>query len=222
MRVVMVSDVFFPRINGVSTAIQTYRESLRAHGVEVVLVAPAYGGEKDEDWIRRVPARPVPGDPEDRLARWGAMNRAVEAALAEGGDLVHVQTPFLAHYAGVRMAHRFRVPVVATYHTLFEEYLAHYVPLVPPGWLKALARRFSQRQCNALDAVIVPSSAMSRRLSGYGVTARQHVLPTGVSLNAPGENSPTHSPCSGSRADGYSKASTPASRIAVPSSWVCA
>lgn len=187
MRVVMVSDVFFPRINGVSTAIQTYRESLRAHGVEVVLVAPAYGGEKDEAWIRRVPARPVPGDPEDRLAHWGAMNRAVEKALTEGGDLVHVQTPFLAHYAGVRMARRFGVPVVATYHTLFEEYLAHYVPLVPSGWLKALARCFSRRQCNALDAVIVPSSAMSRRLSGYGVTARQHVLPTGVSLNTPGE-----------------------------------
>lgn len=187
MRVVMVSDVFFPRINGVSTAIQTYRESLRAHGVDVVLVAPAYGGEKDEEWVRRVPARPVPGDPEDRLARWGAMNRAVEAALAEGGDLVHVQTPFLAHYAGMRMARRFRVPVVATYHTLFEEYLAHYVPLVPSGWLKALARRFSQRQCNALDAVIVPSTAMRRRLSEYGVTARQHVLPTGVSLNTPAE-----------------------------------
>ncbi len=187
MRVVMVSDVFFPRINGVSTAIQTYRESLRAHGVDVVLVAPAYGGEKEEEWIRRVPARQVPGDPEDRLAHWGAMNRAVEAALSEGGDLVHVQTPFLAHYAGSRMARRFRVPVVATYHTLFEEYLAHYVPLVPSSWLKVLARRLSQRQCNALDAVIVPSTAMRHRLTEYGVTARQHVLPTGVSLNTPTE-----------------------------------
>ena len=187
MRIVMVSDVFFPRINGVSTAIRTYRESLRSHGIDIVLVAPAYGSESDEGWIRRVPARPVPGDPEDRLARWGAMNRAVEAALTEGGDLVHVQTPFLAHYAGVRMARRFRVPVVATYHTLFEEYLAHYVPLVPSNWLKALARGFSRRQCNALDAVIVPSTAMSQRLAEYGVTTRQHVLPTGVSLNAPGE-----------------------------------
>ena len=63
MRVVMVSDVFFPRINGVSTAIRTYRESLRSHGIEVTLVAPAYGSESDEGWVRRVPARPVPGDP---------------------------------------------------------------------------------------------------------------------------------------------------------------
>ena len=59
MRVVMVSDVYFPRINGVSTAIQTYRESLRAHGVEVLLVAPDYGHGGGEDWVSRVPARPV-------------------------------------------------------------------------------------------------------------------------------------------------------------------
>ena len=49
MRVVMVSDVYFPRINGVSTAIQTYRQALRAHGVEVHLVAPDYGVPEQEN-----------------------------------------------------------------------------------------------------------------------------------------------------------------------------
>lgn len=185
MRVVMVSDVFFPRINGVSTAIQTYRESLLPHGIEIELVAPDYGGGHGEGWVRRVPARPVPGDPEDRLVRWRAMHEAVRRAVAAGCDLVHVQTPFVAHYAGVRAARRHGVPVLATYHTLFEEYLGHYVPLVPAGWLKGLARRFSRRQCNALDAVIVPSSAICRRLEEYGVHTARHVLPTGISLKAP-------------------------------------
>ncbi len=185
MRVAMVSDVFFPRINGVSTAILTYRQSLLAHGIEVRLVAPDYGSRHDEPWVIRVPARAVPGDPEDRLVRWGAMHDAVLAAVDDGADLVHVQTPFVAHYAGVSAARRCGVPVVATYHTLFEEYLAHYVPLVPAPWLKGLARGFSRRQCNALDAVIVPSTAISRRLAEYGVKTPQHILPTGVALNTP-------------------------------------
>lgn len=188
MRVVMVSDVFFPRINGVSTAIQTYRESLLPLGIEVSLVAPDYGGEcgkPGEDWVRRVRGRRVPGDPEDRLVSWRAMHQTVGKAVAGGCDLVHIQTPFVAHYAGVRAARQHDVPVLATYHTLFEEYLGHYVPLVPAGWLKGLARRFSRSQCNALDAVIVPSAAISRRLADYGVKAAQHVLPTGVNLNAP-------------------------------------
>ena len=106
MRVVMVSDVYFPRINGVSTAIQTYQQALRAYGVEVSLVAPDYGSACRELWITRVPARPVPGDPEDRLVRWRGMHTAVERAVEQGCDLIHIQTPFVAHYAGCRAARR--------------------------------------------------------------------------------------------------------------------
>ncbi|MEI7611572.1 MAG: glycosyltransferase [Betaproteobacteria bacterium] len=185
MRVVMVSDVYFPRINGVSTAIQTYQQSLRTHGVEVSLVAPDYGQPCTESWISRVPARPVPGDPEDRLVRWGAMHDAVEQAVEQGCDLIHIQTPFVAHYAATHTARRYGVPVVATYHTLFEEYLKHYAPLVPSAWLRGLARTFSRRQCNALDAIIVPSKAIHERLGQYGVSTPMHILPTGVSLPSP-------------------------------------
>jgi len=185
MRVVMVSDVYFPRINGVSTAIQTYRQALRTHGVEVSLVAPDYGQACSESWITRVPARQVPGDPEDRLVRWGAMHDALEKVVEQGCDLIHVQTPFVAHYAGCSVARRYGVPVLATYHTLFEEYLKHYAPLVPSAWLRGMARSFSRRQCNSLDAVIVPSKAIHERLGGYGVKTPMHVLPTGVSLMSP-------------------------------------
>ena len=185
MRVVMVSDVYFPRINGVSTAIQTYQQALRAHGVTVSLIAPDYGECGASSWITRVTARAVPGDPEDRLVRWGAMHDAVDRAVAQGCDLVHIQTPFVAHYAGSRAARRYGVPVIATYHTLFEEYLKHYAPLIPSSWLRGLARSFSRRQCNSLDAVIVPSRAIDQRLRSYGVTSSPHVLPTGIPLPAP-------------------------------------
>lgn len=185
MRVVMVSDVYFPRINGVSTAIQTYQQALRAHGVTVSLIAPDYGQSGAQPWITRVAARAVPGDPEDRLVRWGAMHDAVDRAVAQGCDLVHIQTPFVAHYAGSRAARRYGVPVIATYHTLFEEYLKHYAPLIPSAWLRGLARSFSRRQCNSLDAVIVPSRAIDQRLCSYGVTSPMHVLPTGIPLPAP-------------------------------------
>ena len=180
MRVLMVSDVYFPRINGVSTAIQTYRQSLRAQGVEVRLIAPDYGQSCQEAWIRRVSARPVPRDPEDRLAHWSLMHEIVEEEIGRGCELIHIQTPFVAHYAGCQAAKRNSLPVIATYHTLFEEYLRHYAPFVPSSWLRALARTFSCRQCNALDGVIVPSRAIRQRLAEYGVKAPMHILPTGV------------------------------------------
>ena len=107
------------------------------------------------------------------------MHRAVLEAAGDC-DLIHVQTPFVAHYAGLKAARSLGLPVVATYHTLFEEYLQHYARLLPAGWLRGQARAFSRRQCNALDAVVVPSTAMRERLESYGVTTPLHVLPTGI------------------------------------------
>ena len=135
MRVLMVSDVYFPRVNGVSTSIETFRQCLRELGVEVRLVVPRYGDEPDEPGIIRVAGRPVPGDREDRLVGWRAMHKAVLAAAADC-DLIHIQTPFIAHYAGLKAARRLGLPVLATYHTLFEEYLQHYAPFLPGDWLK--------------------------------------------------------------------------------------
>lgn len=179
MRVLMVSDVYSPRVNGVSTSIETFRGTLADLGVEVRLVAPRYADEADEPGIVRVRGRPVPGDPEDRLVGWRAMHREVMAAAREC-DLIHIQTPFVAHYAGLKAARKLGLPVLATYHTLFEEYLQHYAAFLPAGWLRGQARAFSRRQCNALDAVVVPSKAMRARLESYGVTTPLHVLPTGI------------------------------------------
>ena len=42
LRILKLSDVYFPRVNGVSTSIQTFRSSLERLGHEVSLVAPQY------------------------------------------------------------------------------------------------------------------------------------------------------------------------------------
>lgn len=182
MRVLMVSDVYFPRVNGVSTAIQTYRNALSTCGVEVRVIAPDYGNGCDDDWVIRVPSRAVPRDPEDRLVKWRAMQDAVTTAVNEGCDLVHIQTPFIAHYTGQAAARSRKIPVMATYHTLFEDYLQYYAPFLPSSWLRGMARRFSRSQCNALDAIIVPSRAIHDRLVQYGVKTSMDVLPTGIPL----------------------------------------
>jgi len=177
----MVSDVFFPRVNGVSTSIATFRRALAEQDVEVRLIAPRYGNEADAADIVRIPGRRLPFDPEDRLVQWRTMQ---EATLHEAAscDVVHIQTPFAAHRAGLRAARACGRPVLLTYHTFFEEYLHHYAPFLPARALRGLARRVSRTQCNAVDAVVVPSTAMRDRLAGYGVHTPMEVLPTGIPL----------------------------------------
>ncbi|MDP2810373.1 MAG: glycosyltransferase [Rhodocyclaceae bacterium] len=180
LRVLMLSDVFFPRINGVSTSIETFRTDLRDEGIDVTLVAPHYPDPYPSHATLRVPSARLPFDPEDRLMHWPALKRATDSLDAAHFDLIHIQTPFAAHYAGVRAARRRGVPVITTYHTHFEEYIYHYLPLLPRPLLKAAARRLATHQCNGLDAIVVPSRAMHETLADYGVTAPLFILPTGI------------------------------------------
>ena len=188
LRILMVSDVCHPRVNGVSTSIETFSKALARLGVRVTLVAPEYPGASlaldtaaaSCAEVVRLPSRGVPFDPEDRLMHWrelGALDRRLASA---DFDLVHVQTPFAAHYAGLRFARRRRIPCVATYHTHFEEYLFHYIRFLPRAALRLAARSLARHQCNALDAVVVPSFPMAETLRGYGVRRALHVIPTGL------------------------------------------
>ena len=184
MRVLMISDVYFPRINGVSTSIQTFRRGLHAAGHETLLIAPEYpvGDAGADGEIIRIPSRYLPRDPEDRLMKAGAIRRLTSRLGKRNFDLVHIQTPFVAHYQGLRLARALRLPVIESYHTYFEEYLHHYVPLTPRFLMRFIARRFTVSQCNALDALVVPSPAMRRALEDYGVRCPMHIIPTGMDM----------------------------------------
>jgi glycosyltransferase involved in cell wall biosynthesis len=185
VRVLFISDVYFPRVNGVSTSIRTFREDLAACGVETVLVAPDYnGGGADEPGVVRVASGGVPRDPEDRRMYWSALVRTLDRLPRSELDLVHIHTPFVAHYAGARFAKRANLPCVATYHTFFEEYAHHYVPALPKWLGRYLARAFTRSQCNDVQALIAPSEPMRDVLLEYGVSTPVHVLPTGLPANS--------------------------------------
>src|SRR5688572_9243651 len=183
MRVLMISDVYFPRVNGVSTSIRTFRRDLEAVGCETWLVAPRYPqGWNDGERVLRQPSRYLMFDPEDRMMQ-PRPTLAAARELARTADVVHIQTPFVAHWIGTRIARELRVPTLETYHTFFEEYLHHYLPLLPAAAARGFARFVSRRQCNAVDAVVAPSQQLADVLRGYGVTQPIHTIPTGLSLH---------------------------------------
>lgn len=181
MNILFLSDVYFPRINGVSTSIHTLRQQLAAQGHRVHLLAPDYySPSEDESWITRVPSHYLMFDPEDRLMRYGKALAMSADLRHEDYDILHVHTPFAAHYLGLRLSRRLGIPCVETYHTFFEDYMHHYLPILPKPLLRMLARRLSRSQCNAMAAVIAPSQPMLDALRSYGVKTHAEVIPTGL------------------------------------------
>jgi glycosyltransferase involved in cell wall biosynthesis len=181
MKILFLSDVYFPRINGVSTSIETFRHELRKLGHTVHLIAPDYpGSSSDESDIMRAPSRQLPFDPEDRLMKFSWVMAHLEKLRGEHYDIIHIQTPFVAHYLGVKLSRLLDIPCIETYHTFFEEYLHHYIPFVPKTMMGSVARRFSRHQGNSLDGMVVPSRPMMEVLRNYGVTTHAEVIPTGL------------------------------------------
>jgi glycosyltransferase involved in cell wall biosynthesis len=181
MKILFISDVYFPRVNGVSTSIETFRHNLAALGHTVHLIAPDYlTRSADETDIVRVPARQLPFDPEDRLMSYRWVMTHLERWRSEHYDIIHIQTPFVAHYLGTKLSRLLGIACVETYHTFFEEYLYHYVPLVPKKVMRFVAKRFSRHQGNSLDGMVVPSHPMHHILKRYGITTYTEVIPTGI------------------------------------------
>jgi 1,2-diacylglycerol 3-alpha-glucosyltransferase len=190
MNVLMLTDVYFPRVNGVSTSIRTFAESLSRMGHAVTIVAPEYGHASGRDVfggdgayeIIRLASRKIFFDPEDYLIRASSLRAVLPQLAQRHWDVIHIHTPFRAHQLGVRLAKLSGQPTVETYHTYFEEYIANYLPWAPKSWLRMFARRASRRLCHDVDQLIVPSQQMVGVLDSYGITTPSTVLPTGIDL----------------------------------------
>jgi glycosyltransferase involved in cell wall biosynthesis len=181
MNILFISDVFFPRVNGVSTSINTFATELRALGHQVTLIAPSYTDEdKQEEWIVRVPSHKIYFDPEDRLMNFGKLKALLPWIRDKHFDVIHIHTPFTAHYVGIHFGKKLDIPVVETYHTFFEDYLHHYLPFIPQFISRKIARTISRRQCNAVDGIVSPSKPMLDVLKQYGIKTPAEVVATGL------------------------------------------
>ncbi len=180
MRVGFFTEVHRPVFNGVVASVEGLAHGLRSRGHEVYCFAPRMPGDDgDSDVFFRMPSLPLPTRTPYRLTVPLVGRRSVRSVIKRL-HLVHVHSPFVTGWMGLRYARRYGMPVVYTYHTQLEAY-THYVPFDPSATrfaTETLTRTFG----NSVDAVVVPTDAMHKRLLSLGVTTRIAVVPSGIDV----------------------------------------
>jgi glycosyltransferase involved in cell wall biosynthesis len=179
MRILIVTNNYTPYSGGVVSSLNAFIPALQQAGHDVIVVAPQFLASHSDDpmWVRRVPSLIRFTWHNNRMALPWRSKKYLSNVMQEfKPDVVHVQHPFLLGAAALKIAHIRGVPVVFTYHTMYEAY-AHYVPL--PQWLVrkcilSLVKRF----CNAVDTVIVPGNAVKDLVRERGVTTSIVVIPS--------------------------------------------
>lgn len=180
MRIGFFTEIYRPVVNGVVASIDALAEGLRVRGDEVYCFAPQMtGGEQSASPIFRMPSLPLPTRTPYRLTLPLVSRRNVNTVIKRL-SLIHVHSPFITGWMGLRYARRYGMPVVYTYHTQLEAY-AHYIPFEPNATRYA-ASQLTRTFANLVDAVVVPTLAMAQRLRELGVTTRIEVVPSGIDV----------------------------------------
>ena len=93
-------------------------------------------------------------------------------------DIIHTQTEFSLGMLGRLASITQGIPLVHTYHTMYEDYV-HYIG---GGHIisKEMARDFSGIYCNTAMGVIAPTRKTEQLLKSYGVIKPISVIPTGI------------------------------------------
>ena len=186
MRIGLFSDTYLPDVNGVVTSVDTLRKALEKLGNDVYVICPS-NKVKQVTWDNRILR--IPGIKVRQIYGYtiaSANHRKAEKMLMELNlEMIHVHTEFGIGQFGRKFARRHRIPVVATYHTFYEDY-THYVNPLNIRTLEKLGRLsiriLSEKWCDGVNGLIVPTLKTKKALEGYGVYNKMFVVPTGLDL----------------------------------------
>ncbi len=174
MRVTLVTETYFPQVNGVSRTLGQLVRVMTEAGDTVQLVIPDYGEPPTNEHRQVVRSWNLPFYRELYLPLppFGQVKRSIDAFRP---DIVHIATEATLGLSVLRHGLRRKYPVVSSFHTNFDQYTRHY----RVGWLNGLVWRYLRWFHNRTIETYVPSRATIADLEGRGF--RRLVLwPRGV------------------------------------------
>ncbi|MBS1704304.1 MAG: glycosyltransferase family 4 protein [Armatimonadetes bacterium] len=179
LRIAIFSDSALPILNGVSVSIDALVRGLREQGHSVSIFTSSYFLHKDEDpqtyrflaletpWTKNYPLAFPPFYP--MLYQFRKQNF----------DIIHTHTPWTVGFVGLRWAQSHGIPIVSTYHTLYDKY-SHYIPFIPKRYIRYKIAKHTNFYYNSVDHVITPSEASLKWLRRHSVARPITVIPTGI------------------------------------------
>lgn len=174
----MFSDSALPVLNGVSVSVDGLVRELRRMGHSVHFFAPGFPGHRETDPNTfRTHSFMTP------LAKgypfaFPPFHRMLWEFRKHEFDVIHTHTPFIVGFVGLRWAESHEIPIVATYHTLYDRY-AYYLPFLPRRYVRYKIAKHTHYYYNRVSHVICPSRFALKWLKRHKVTTSASIIPTG-------------------------------------------
>ena len=184
MKIGIFTDTYPPYINGVSTSIEMLKRGLEklGHDVYIVTVNDNLVSYDIKPKIIRIPGIPVkifdyrltsvyPVRALDQIKKWDL-------------DIIHSHTEFGVGTFARIIAKQYDIPLVHTYHTMYEDYV-HYIT---KGYFnkssKKIVEYLTKFYCDkTAEELIVPTKkTYDLFIKKYKVNKNIHIIPTGIEV----------------------------------------
>ncbi len=182
MRIGLFTDAYFPIIGGVSVSIRTLRDELEKLGHTVFIITNDHEKSVEENNVIRVIGRKLPMKVMDEFRVGSNKRKDINRIGSLNLDIVHCHTEFKMGILGRRVAKRYNLPLVHTYHTMYEDYI-HFITKMFAKPLRFLSKKYSKHFANRADKVIFPTIKVQRTFLDYGYKKESVIVPTGIYLN---------------------------------------
>ena len=182
MKILIASDWYTPAVNGVVTSVKNLRQELQARGHEVrVLTLSQSRASFEEDGVTYLGSIPVGIIYPGARLRTALAGKWVRDLVEWGPDVVHTQCEMSTFFLARRIAEELDIPLVHTYHTVYEDYTHYFSPSQRLG--KKAVAVLSRKVSRMTDCMIAPTEKVRSLLEKYGVDCPVYVVPSGVDLS---------------------------------------
>ena len=184
MRIGIFTDTYPPYINGVSTSIAMLEKALKkkGHQVFIVTVNPEERSYSFSDHVIKIPGIPI-GIYDYRLSNIYPL-KAVKKIKEWNLDIIHSHTEFgIGTFARV-MAHQLDIPLVHTYHTMYEDYVYYVTKGYFDKSSKKVVEYLTKFYCDktATELIVPTKKTYDLFKEKYGYARSVHIVPTGIDV----------------------------------------
>jgi 1,2-diacylglycerol 3-alpha-glucosyltransferase len=179
-----LNDSYFPIMDGVGMTAHNYAHWLNKKYGKSVLVAPRVKDYKDkaEYKVYRFHSVLLPGMHPYRVGLPLIDVKFKKKIRKNNFDLLHAHCPFVSGQLAVKLAAKYDIPLVATFHTKYRE---DFKKVLGNDLLVDFLLKLTLDFYNAADLVLVPNNATGQTLREYGYKGIFEVMPNGTDLLIP-------------------------------------
>lgn len=188
MKVLIVSNNYYLRGNGVCTAVQALRSRLLEKGIDVRILAcenSEAGGAQPDYPLKHFKFPVFEPIIKANGYRYPKVDKTVIRKAVEWADVIHLMEGFPLQSTAARIASRLRKPCVGTYH-IFTDNITANLEIGYDTFVNCLINKWwSSSVYNHCTSVQCPTTKVKEHLEKNGYTSQLRVITNGIALSEP-------------------------------------